>query len=66
MNQHPTTTALSVADLEQVYEALATAIDQIEPSKAELFLVKLVLLQAQAIGDARLFQTQIEAALRDL
>ena len=59
-------TALSITDLEAVYDALASAIDQAGAEKAELFLVKLALLNAQALGDARLFAQQIEAALQDL
>lgn len=57
---------LSVADLEAVYDALASAIDQAGADKAELFLVKLALLNAQALGDAALFTQQIQAALQDL
>jgi hypothetical protein len=41
-----------VPDLEQVYDALATAIDTAGPGKSELFLVKLALLNANALGDA--------------
>jgi hypothetical protein len=57
---------LDIADLESVYDALATAIDQAGPEKSELFLVKLALLNARAIGSAHAFQSQIDAALRDL
>jgi hypothetical protein len=57
---------LSLAGLEAVYDALATAIDQAGPEKSELFLVKLALLNAQALGDADAFRHQIDAALRDL
>ena len=55
-----------MAGLEQVYDHLATAIDQAGPGKSELFLVKLALLNAQALGDATLFQQQVRAALQDL
>ena len=58
--------ALTISGLETVYDTLATAIDQAGTDKAELFLVKLALLNAQALGSAELFTTQIEAALRDL
>jgi len=65
-----TTTAtirgLPIAGLEDVYDALAEAIDQAGEEKSELFLVKLALLNAHALGDAGLFRQQIEAALRDL
>ncbi|CAM3779347.1 DUF2783 domain-containing protein [Castellaniella denitrificans] len=63
MTQHRT---LDIAGLENVYDALATAIDQAGPDKAELFLVKLALLNADALGDAERFQRQIQAALKDL
>jgi hypothetical protein len=57
---------LTIGGLETVYDALATAIDQAGPDKAELFLVKLALLQANALGDEAQFQQQVEAALQDL
>ncbi len=62
----PTPHALTIDGLETVYDALATAIDQAGPDKAQLFLVKLALLQANALADATMVQTQIEAALQDL
>ena len=64
-----TTTAtpgLDIAGLEAVYDRLAQAIDDAGPDKAELFLAKLALLQAQALGDAQLFARHVEAALQDL
>ena len=57
---------LSVPDLEQVYDALATAIDEVGPEKSELLLVKLALLNANALGDAAAFEAQVAAALKDL
>ena len=60
------TPSLTLPGLETVYDALATAIDQAGPEKSELFLVKLALLNAQALGDADLFRRQLAAALRDL
>ena len=60
------TQALEIAGLETVYDALATAIDRAGTDKSELFLVKLALLNAQALGDAGRFQQQIDTALRDL
>lgn len=69
MTAHTMTTtphALTIDGLETVYDALANAIDQAGPDKAQLFLVKLALLQANALADATLVQTQIEAALQDL
>lgn len=61
-----TVTTLSLPGLESVYDALATAIDQAGPERTELFLVKLALLNAHALGDAARFQQQITEALKDL
>jgi len=63
MNQ---TLHLDISGLEQVYDRLATAIDQAGPEKSELFLVKLALLNAKEIGRPDLFEAHIEAALKDL
>ena len=60
------TPTLGIPGLETVYDALASAIDQAGPAKAELFLVKLALLNAQALGDAQRFCQQVQAALQDL
>ena len=57
---------LSVPGLEQVYDTLATAIDEAGPGKSELFLVKLALLNAHALGDPGVFQAQVTAAPKDL
>ena len=57
---------LTIDGLETVYDALASAIDQAGQDKTELFLVKLALLNANALGDAELFQQQLQAALLDL
>lgn len=57
---------LSMTGLEQVYDRLATGIDQAGSDKALLFLVKLALLQAEALADADRFQQQVDAALRNL
>ena len=61
-----TQTTLTVPGLEDVYDALATAIDQVGPEKAELFLVKLALLNANALGDPALVRAHVAAAARDL
>ena len=58
--------ALDIGGLEAVYDTLASAIDHAGADKAELFLVKLALLQAQALGDAAQVRRSIEAALADL
>lgn len=57
---------LSIPGLEQVYDQLATAIDAAGPDKTELFLVKLALLNANALADPAVFQAHIDAALKDL
>jgi hypothetical protein len=61
-----TDTTLTIGGLETVYDALATAIDQAGPDKAELFLVKLALLQANALGNEAQFQQKVNTALQDL
>ena len=61
-----TTSTLSLTGLETVYDALAMAIDQAGSDKTELFLVKLALLNAQALGDAAKFQQHLDIALQDL
>ena len=63
MNPNP---HLDIAGLEQVYDRLATAIDEAGPEKSELFLVKLALLNAKAMGQPAVFEAQVEAALKDL
>lgn len=61
-----TAPALTIPALEEVYDTLASAIDQAGPDKATLFLVKLALLNANALADAQQFARHTEAALRDL
>lgn len=67
---HTHTTAtpkgLDIAGLETVYDALALAIDEAGEARASLFLVKLALLNAQALGNAAQFEHHIQAALKDL
>jgi hypothetical protein len=58
--------SLTIDGLESVYDALATALDQAGPDRSELFLVKLALLQANALAEPQLFQQQINSALQDL
>ncbi len=58
--------ALNIAGLETVYDALALAIDQAGAEKTELFLVKLALLNANALADPAQFQLHLQAALQDL
>ena len=57
---------LDICGLEAVYDRLAQAIDTAGEAKAPLFLVKLALLNAQALGDADAIARHIDAALQDL
>ncbi|HRO59607.1 MAG TPA: DUF2783 domain-containing protein [Burkholderiaceae bacterium] len=59
-------TGLSIPDLETVYDVLADAIDAAGPEKAQLFLVKLALLNANALGQTELFRRHVQAALENL
>jgi hypothetical protein len=61
-----TVNTLTIPDLETVYDTLATAIDQVGQDKTSLFLVKLALLNANALGNAEVFQDHVQAALHDL
>jgi hypothetical protein len=63
MNTAPT---LGIDGLETVYDALAQAIDRAGPEKSQLFLVKLALLNAHALGDEQVFSRNLDAALLDL
>jgi hypothetical protein len=63
--QNAATNALTIPGLEQVYDQLATAIDAVGPERTELFLVKLALLNANALADPALFQAHIDAAMKD-
>jgi hypothetical protein len=65
-SQNAATNALSISGLEQLYDQLATALDAVGPEKTELFLVKLALMNANALADPALFQAHIDAALKDL
>ncbi len=56
----------SLADLEQIYDALAQAIDRAGPAKSELLLVKFALLLGQAMNDRAGFERLLESALQDL
>ena len=61
-----TNKALTIPGLETVYDALAGAIDKAGAEKTELFLVKLALLNANALGHPERFQQHLQAALQDL
>lgn len=66
MSHNALTNALTIPGLEQVYDLLATAIDAVGADKTERFLVKLALLNANALADPAVFQAHIEAAQKDL
>jgi N-glycosylase/DNA lyase len=57
---------LTIDDLETVYDALAQAIDIAGADKTPLFLVKLALLNANALGQAQPFLAHVKIALQDL
>lgn len=59
-------TSLPLPDLEQVYDLLADAIDQVPPQRSELLLVKLSLLLAQELGDRARFVELLQRAQADL
>lgn len=65
-NQNASANVLTIPGLEQVYDQLASAIDTVGPDKTELFLVKLALMNANALADPALFRAHIDAALNDL
>lgn len=66
MNMTTATMPLTIAGLEAVYDKLAHAIDRAGEGRSELFLVKLALIQANALGDPDSFSAFVEAALEDL
>jgi hypothetical protein len=66
MKATPPPAGLTIAGLETAYDSLAEAIDRAGTDKATLFLVKLALLNANALADEERFREHIEAALRDL
>ena len=57
---------LTVPELETVYDLLAQAIDRAGENKTSLFLVKLALLNANAMADVERFRSHLDAALQDL
>ena len=58
--------AMHFADLEAVYEKLATAIDAAGAEKAPVYLAKLVLLLSDQIGDSQMVLRAIDDCLHDL
>ena len=65
MNELNPDVGISIGDLETVYDVLADAIDE-AGDKADLFLVKLALMNANALGSAAIFQNHVQAALKHL
>ncbi|MDJ0949455.1 MAG: hypothetical protein QNJ94_11085 [Alphaproteobacteria bacterium] len=57
---------MTPTELESVYEALATTIDQVGESKTELFLAKLTLLLAERVGDTPTVLRSIRDSARSL
>lgn len=60
------TNALPFEELEQVYEALAVAVDRVGPEQESLLLAKLCLTLASDIGDHTVFDRALAIALEDL
>jgi hypothetical protein len=58
--------SLAVEDLEAIWERLAEAIDLAGPERETLFLSKLAVLLADALGDRARAERLIDAALGDL
>jgi hypothetical protein len=57
---------MTTEELEAYWEALADAIDQAGPEKAELFLAKLALVLGRESGDLARCRELINDALEDL
>ena len=57
---------MTSADVEEVYEALAHALDAVPAGSRELVLAKLALLLAHEVGDAARVRQLIGSALADL
>ena len=57
---------LTIPGLEAVYDRLAEALDAAGEDRAMLFLVKLALLNANALADPERFAQHLQLALADL
>lgn len=57
---------LNTADLEQIYDVIAEAIDAAGGERSELFLAKLSLALANLVGDRAAVEQAVAASLRDL
>ena len=60
------TRALTLSGLETVYDLLAAALDEVGPDQSELFLVKLALVNANALANPELFRAHLASAAADL
>lgn len=60
------TIALTIPQLETVYDTLAESIDQAGSERTALFLTKLCLLLANQLGDDAKFAALAKTALADL
>lgn len=58
--------ALTIEALEVIWERLAEAIDRAGPERESLFLAKLAILLANALGDRARGEALIAMALEDL
>ena len=58
--------SLAVEELEAIWERLAEAIDRAGPEREALFLSKLAVLLADALGDRARAERLVEAALENL
>jgi len=58
--------SLESSELEQVYEALAKALDNVAEADREMFLCKLSLLMAREMPDAAQVTNMIQAAQNHL
>lgn len=57
---------MTPAQIETIYEVLATRLDAVGQKNQSLFLAKLVLLLARDIGDAAIVHQRIREAEMDL
>jgi hypothetical protein len=57
---------MSIAEIEEVYDLIAEAIDKAGPEKTALFLAKLSLALANLVGDGKAVASAVLAAGRDL
>ncbi|MDF0602074.1 hypothetical protein P1J78_15130 [Psychromarinibacter sp. C21-152] len=57
---------MTPAEVETIYEALATRLDNVADAKREVFLAKLALLLANDLGQVEGVLTRIEEASRNL